>query len=56
MVKELGDGRCKVAVDAVHVARCGHNGAHVLVAVVDAVLHLNKANTRRPHEMMDSVS
>lgn len=41
VVEEVGDPRGQVAVDAVHVARRGHDGAHVFVAVLDALLHLN---------------
>lgn len=41
MVEELGDACCQVAVDAVHVAGRGHDGAHVFVTVLDALLHLN---------------
>lgn len=40
VVEEVGDARCQVAVDAVHVAGCGHDGAHVFVAVLDTLLHL----------------
>lgn len=40
MAEELGDARRQVAVDAVHVAGRGHDGAHVFVAVLDALLHL----------------
>lgn len=38
--EELSDACGQVAVDAVHVAGRGHNGAHVFVAVLDALLHL----------------
>lgn len=38
--EELGDACGQVAVDAVHVAGRGHNGAHVFVTVLDALLHL----------------
>lgn len=41
VVEEVGDPRGQVAVDAVHVAWRGHDGAHVFVAVLDALLHLN---------------
>lgn len=40
VVEELGDSRGQVAVDAVHVAGRGHDGAHVFVAVLDALVHL----------------
>lgn len=40
--EELGDAIGQVAVDAVHVAGRGHDGADVLVAVVDALLHLQQ--------------
>lgn len=42
MGEELGDPCGQVAVDAVHVAGSGHDGAHVFVAVLDALLHLNE--------------
>lgn len=41
VVEEFGDPRCQVAVDAVHVAGRRHDGAHVFVAVLYALLHLN---------------
>lgn len=41
VAEELGDACRQVAVNAVHVAGCSHDGAHVLVAVLDAFLHLN---------------
>lgn len=41
VVEELGDPSRQVAVDAVHVAGRRHDGAHVFVAVLDALLHLN---------------
>lgn len=41
VAEELGDACRQVAVDAVHVAGCSHDGAHVFVAVLDALLHLN---------------
>lgn len=48
VAEKHGDACCQVAVDAVHVARCSHDGAHVFVAVLDALLHLN-ADKRTPH-------
>lgn len=39
--KQLSDASCQVAVDAVHVAGRGHDGAHVSVAVVDTFFHLS---------------
>lgn len=42
MREELGDAAGQVAVDAVHVAGRGHDGADVFVAVVDALLHLHR--------------
>lgn len=41
MIEQLSDACCQVAVDAVHVAGCSHDGTHVFVAVLDAFLHLN---------------
>lgn len=41
VVEEIGDQRCQVAVDAVHVAGRGHDGTHVFVTVLDTLLHLN---------------
>lgn len=41
VAEQLGDAARQVAVDAVHVAGRGHDGAHVFVAVLDALLHLN---------------
>lgn len=41
MVEELGDASGQVAVDAVHVAGRGHDGAHVFVTVLDTLLHLS---------------
>lgn len=38
--EELSDACGQVAVDAVHVAGCCHNGTHVFVTVLDALLHL----------------
>lgn len=49
VVEEVSDPRGQVAVDAVHVARRGHDGAHVFVAVLDALLHLN-TQTHLPAE------
>ena len=40
MVKEVSDACREVTVDAVHVAGRGHNGGHVLVAILYAFLHL----------------
>lgn len=61
VVEEVGDPRRQVAVDAVHVARRGHDGAHVLVAVLDALLHLNTrahahARTRRVNTAAQSTT
>lgn len=44
MCEELSDAIGQVAVDAVHVAGRGHDGADVFVAVVDALLHLHRAH------------
>lgn len=41
VVEELCDARRQVAVDAVHVAGRGHDGAHVFVTVLDTFLHLS---------------
>lgn len=41
VIEELGDACRQVAVDAVHVAGCSHDGTHVFVAVLDTFLHLN---------------
>lgn len=41
VAEELSDACCQVAVDAVHVAGRSHDGAHVFVAVLDALLHLS---------------
>lgn len=46
MIEELGDACCQVAVDAVHVAGCSHDGTHVFVAVLDTFLHLNAEKHR----------
>lgn len=48
MVEEFGDPRCQVAVDAVHVAGRCHDGAHVFVTVLDALLHLNTGKYTSP--------
>lgn len=48
VAEEYGDACRQVAVDAVHVAGCSHDGAHVFVAVLDALLHLN-ADKHTPH-------
>lgn len=40
--EELSDAIGQVAVDAVHVAGRGHDGTDVFVAVVDALLHLQR--------------
>lgn len=50
--EELRDAIGQVAVDAVHVAGRGHDGADVFVAVVDALLHLQQAGTAHPHHRM----
>lgn len=42
VVEEISDPCRQVAVDAVHVARRGHNGTHVFVTVLDTLLHLNR--------------
>ena len=44
VVEEVCDARGQVAVDAVHVAGRGHNGTHVLVTVLYALLHLSHAH------------
>lgn len=41
VVEELRDACGQVAVDAVHIAGRGHDGAHVFVAVLDTFLHLS---------------
>lgn len=41
VVEEIRDPCGQVAVDAVHVARRGHDGTHVFVTVLDTLLHLN---------------
>lgn len=41
VVKEISDPCRQVTVDAVHVARRGHDGTHVFVTVLDTLLHLN---------------
>ena len=40
MVKEVSDSCREIAVDAVHVTGRGHDGGHVLVAILYAFLHL----------------
>ena len=40
MCEEQSDAAGQVAVDAAHVARRGHNGAHMFVTVLDALLYL----------------
>lgn len=46
--EKLGDARGQVAVDAVHVAGRGHDGADVLVAVLDALVHLRPGTGQTP--------
>lgn len=41
VVEKIGDPCGQVVIDAVHVARRGHDGTHVFVTVLDTLLHLN---------------
>lgn len=50
MAEEFSDPCGQVAVYAVHVAGSSHNGTHVLVAVLDALLHLSQTHIQSTHQ------
>lgn len=50
MAEEFSDPCGQVAVYAVHVAGSSHNGTHVLVAVLDALLHLSQMHIQSTHQ------